>query len=436
MRKTDGTLRLCIDYRKVNQITKGQQFPMPNIGNSIYKGHNVQYFTKLDLVRGYYQVPLDEASREITAFSTTKNHFQFKRLSFGLKNSGIAFQKTMQQVLSPFASHNIIIYIDDILIMSETFDEHLSLVSKILKTLNANNMKIKVKKCEFFKQEVAFLGHIINKFGIKKCPEFVKKVKDFPRPKTITQLRQFLGLINFQRKFIDNCSVIAKPLSEITGGPKRKVIRWTDEQSNAFEMLKLEIEKEVTLSYPDYSTGASKLELFVDASGFGAGACLVQQQEGIYRTIAYASMTFSATQTGYSTIERELTAIRWGVYAFRCFIYGVPFVLYTDHKPLIYLNNMSPHKSRIQTTLEELSEYDFEIKYRPGPENQAADFLSRMHVASDEISEENNNYKDIPSGYKLISKVDGGGDSLFESLLIAIKYELDDEREMNLPGNS
>lgn len=124
VRKTDGTLRLCIDYRKVNQITKGQQFPMPNISNSIYKGHNVQYFTKLDLVRGYYQVPLDEASREITAFSTTKNHFQFKRLSFGLKNSGIAFQKTMQQVLSPFASHNIIIYIDDILIMSETFYEH------------------------------------------------------------------------------------------------------------------------------------------------------------------------------------------------------------------------------------------------------------------------------------------------------------------------
>lgn len=159
VRKSDNTLRLCIDYRKVNQVTLTQNHPMPNLNHSIYRAHNIKFFTKLDLVRGYYQVPLDEESRPITAFSTTRDHFQFKRLSFGLKNSGMAFQKSMQQVLSPFLSNNIIVYIDDILIMSESFDEHLELVSKVLTTLYRNDLKIKVKKCEFFQSSHIFDPH-------------------------------------------------------------------------------------------------------------------------------------------------------------------------------------------------------------------------------------------------------------------------------------
>jgi hypothetical protein len=150
VRKTDGTMRLCVDYRKINAVTKTESFPMPNINQCIYKARNIKYFTKLDLVRGYYQVPIDNNSKQYTAFSTTKNHFQFKRLSFGLKNSGIAFQKVMQQILSPHLNSNIIIYIDDILILSENFTEHLDSVSKILTTLKKNGIKIKVKKCDFF----------------------------------------------------------------------------------------------------------------------------------------------------------------------------------------------------------------------------------------------------------------------------------------------
>ena len=156
VRKKDGTLRLCIDYRKVNQVTETQHFPMPNLAHDVYKAHNVNYFSKLDLTRGYYQVPLDEESRPITAFSTAHDHFQFKRLSFGLKNSGIAFQKIIQQVLSPIMNENIVIYIDDILIMSESFDKHLELVSKVLCTLYLNNMKVNVSKCELFQSQVKF----------------------------------------------------------------------------------------------------------------------------------------------------------------------------------------------------------------------------------------------------------------------------------------
>ena len=378
VRKPDGSLRLCVDYQKVSKVTETQQFPMPNLSNSIYKGHNVKYFTKLDLVRGYYQVPLDEDSKEITAFSTIKNHFQFNRLSFGLKNSGIGFQKIMQQLLDPLCSQNVICYIEDILIMSVSFEEHVKLVSRVLATLLKFNMKVKVKKCEFFMTEVNFLGHLISSEGIKKSPEYMEKVQNFVRPETVTQLRQFLGLANFQRKFVNEFSIIAKPLSEITGGQKRKRIEWTEQRIEAFEKLKEELTKEVVLSYPDYQEHSNPLELYVDASGTGSGACLMQQQNENYKTIAYASMTFSDAQRKYSTTERELVAIRWGLKVFKPFVYGVKFCLFTDHRPLIYLHSMAPHNSTIRRTLEEITEYDLEIRYRPGLMNEAADCLSRM----------------------------------------------------------
>ena len=429
VRKPDGQLRLCIDYRKVNSVTITQRFPMPNLNNCIYKGHNVRYFTKIDLVRGYYQVPLDKKSRPFTAFSTQVNHYQFKRLSFGLKNSGIAFQKMMQQILSQFMSNNIIIYIDDVLILSETFDEHLILLEKVLTTLGKFGIKIKLKKCEFATDTVEFLGHIIDSSGIRKSPEFVEKVNNFPRPTTITQMRQFLGLINFQRKFIQNCSTLTKPLSEIVGGPKRKLIEWTEEQNEAFERLKEEIRKEITLSYPDYRREAEPLELYVDASGTGAGACLLQLQNGQYKTIGYASMSFSSTQRNYSTIDRELTAIRWGVQAYKGFLYGVKFLLFTDHRPLIYLQNMAVHNSRMRRTLEELAEYEFDIKYRPGKENQAADYLSRLESGEESVSVPGS-HKYLPEGLKIICKMEGGGDSMCEALLVAMRHETQNSSDL------
>jgi hypothetical protein len=229
--------------------------------------------------------------------------------------------------------------------MSESFEEHLNLVRKVLSTLKANGIKIKVQKCQFFQQQVTFLGHLLSREGIKKSPDFTKKISDYSKPKTVSELRQFLGLLNFLRKFVHNCSVISKPVSALIGGPKKQVLVWTDEMSASFEQLKEALLEDVCLSFPDYSEGASKLELFVDASSVGAGACLVRSQNGQYHTIGYDFMTFSPAQTRYSTIERELVAIRWGVQAFRAFVYDVSFLLYTDHKPLLYLHNMARDNS-------------------------------------------------------------------------------------------
>ena len=286
--------------------------------------------------------------------------------SIWIEKLGDSFSEAMQTILAPYNSSHVIIYIDDILIMTETFEEHLDLVHRVLKTLAAHGIKIKVKKCEFFQQEVTFLGHIMNAEGIRKSGEYVKKVKNYPRPETVSDLRRFLGLVNLYRKFIKQCSGISKPLREVTGRAKKKKIDWTSERMEAFEKLKEEVQKDISLTYPDYSEGAEKLELFVDASDSAAGACLMQKQAGVYRVIGYGSMCFSTTQQNYSTIERELTAIRLGVENFKSFIYFIDFVLYTDHKPLIYMSNMCGHNSRIHRTLQELSEYNYVIKMLTG----------------------------------------------------------------------
>ena len=434
IRKSDGGLRLCIDYRKVNKVTKAEKFPMPNLNNCLYSAHNVQYFTKLDLVRGYYQVNLDEESKDLTAFSTSKNHFQFKRLSFGLKNSGIAFQKMMQQMLSPLRSSRIIVYIDDILIMSHSFEEHLEMVKKVLCTLRKYQIKIKVKKCEFFMKEVSFLGHILSVNGIRKSPDYVKKVKEFQKPKTIADMKKFLGLINFQRKFIQNCSTIIKPLTEITGKPEKEIIEWTEEMDKAHEKVIEELMREVTLNYPDYEEGAEKLELYVDASDTGAGAALMQPEKDDYKVIGYNSMSFSDSQQRYSTVERELTAVRWGCDVFKPFIYGIPFILYTDHEPLVYMHNMAARNKRITRTLEDISEYDFQIKYVPGSENVTADYLSRLE--NPKPQGEYDGSLGLPKELKIREKVDGGGNSMFEALIIAMECSLtssDDDDDVSLP---
>ena len=182
VRKADGSLRLCVDYRRVNSVTRPEKFPMPNLYDSIYSAHNIKFFTKIDLVKGYYQIPIDEESRPLTSFSTQHDQYQFKRLSFGLRNSGIQFQRNMQEILADFNSRRVIIYINDILVISETFEEQLETVEKVLTTLMENGIKIKVSKCEFFKEEVSFLGHVITYklSGNKEMPILYREDRKLP----------------------------------------------------------------------------------------------------------------------------------------------------------------------------------------------------------------------------------------------------------------
>lgn len=421
VKKKDGSLRLCIDYRQLNKVTRADRFPMPNMTDLVFGLHGTRYFTTLDLVKGYYQVPLHPDSVDCTAFSTTRNHYQFKRLPFGLRNAPMAFQREMQTVLHDFNTKQVVVYIDDILIMSKSFSEHVDLVGKVLATLINYGMKIKLNKCCWFKGEVDFLGHVVGCDGVKKSPKYVKEVQQFPKPGTVKQLRSFLGLVNFQRKFIPQCSVICKPLSKLLGSSDKALILWSDEMNQSFEELKTCMAKDIILIYPDYSATAHKMELSTDASRYGSGACLTQLQGDSVRVIGYASMTFSKAQVNYSTIEQELAAIRWAVRVFRCFLYGVPFVLYTDHKPLVYMSNMAQHNSRIVRTMNELAEYDFEIRFRAGKDNIIADTLSRIPQNSAPV-DAGYSPASLPSGLNVIRQIEGGGDSMVKSLLEVLEY--------------
>ena len=421
IRKKDGSLRLCIDYRRLNDVTKPDKFPLPNLNDSIFGLCGMQYFTCMDLVRGYYQLPLEESSREFTAFSTPRAHWQFKRLAFGLKNAPSGFQRQMQHILSCFPWRKVIVYLDDLLIMGSTFEEHFELVGKVLRVLGEHGVKIRRDKCHWFEKQVQFLGHIVSREGLSKPPAYMEQVDSFPKPQTVKELRSFLGLVNFQRKFVPNCSVIMKPLSRLTGGKSSSKLVWNDAMNDAFQMLKDELKKELTLSFPDYSDAASPLELYTDASALGVGACLVQQQNGLPCRIAFASMAFNSAQRNYSTLERELAAVRWAVKAFRPFVYGVNFVIHTDHQPLVYLSNMKIVNSRLARTLEDLADYSFVIRYTPGQANTAADAFSRIHELP-KSSEVILSAESLPDGIVSLTKVDGGGDSMIQSLVRAVKH--------------
>lgn len=419
VRKKDGSIRLCIDYRRLNHITIPDKFPVPNLNDSIFGLKGTKFFTRLDLVRGYYQLPIEPDSRKFTAFSTVRNHWQFKRLSFGLRNAPSAFQREIQSVLSGFPSNKVICYIDDILIMSQSFEEHIDLVSKVLKTLLNHSIKIKPGKCDWFRNSVEYLGHVVSETGITKTNEYVNKVENYPKPKTVGDLRKFLGFINFQRKFLPNCSVIQKPLSCLTGAKKSKVLEWNLEMEESFDRLKRDMMTDLELAYPNYEEGSEKLELWVDGSGSGSGAYLAQMQNGIHRVIGFASMTFTPTQQNYSTLERELCALRWGIKTFKPFLYGVDFVLYTDHQPLVYLHTMKLVCSRLTRMVQELSDFSFEIRFISGRFNTAADLLSRVGCPEPPLEQQLDG--SLPEGMVLDGPpVAGGGDSLFVSLLRAL----------------
>src|SRR6201990_1502600 len=430
VRKPDGTLRLCIDYRKLNSVTKGDSFPLPNLIDMIYNMHGNTLFTTIDLIKGYYQIAMDADSIEKTAFSTPFGKYQYLKMPFGVKNGPATFQRGMMMALAGLPWNKVMVYLDDIIVLGRTFEDRTETLEKVLIALGNNGYKLKPSKTRICRKEVEFLGHRISEQGIKPLEKNLKGALDFPVPSTLTQLRQFLGMVNFYRRHIPNCSQISQPLSSQTGG---KTVHWSEDCQKAFCQLKAALVDPELLGFPDYSPEASPLELYVDASNIGAGACLSQKQNNIHKPITYISTTFSGPQKNYSTIDKELTALRWAVKSLKAFLKGVKFVIYTDHQPLIYLQNMSMVDGRVARTWEELNEYDFEIRHIVGKSNTIADALSRSPVtipSQGELSEVNPTFVEfIPMGFEQI-EVPGGGDAVFRCLSLFLYGAMDSHLEI------
>ena len=370
--KKDGSYRPCGDYRRLNQITVHDCYPMPLIGDVLRRLPYATVFSTLDLRKAYHQIPMRESDIEKTAVITPIGLFEYLYMPFGLRNSAQTFQRHIETILSPFP--NAVAYVDDILIGSKDHDAHQRDLEAIFQALHKFGLKLNSDKCTFFKAEVKFLGHLISFKGIRPLPQRSESLVKFTLPKTVTQLRSFLGTINFCHRFIPHLSEIISSLSTLASGPKHSLIEWDEQSLLAFETAKTSLLGVQTLAYPDPSC---PLTLTTDASNVAAGAVLHQLRNGNFEPLEFFSKKFDVTQTKYSAFDRELTSIFLSVKHFQHLLEGRSFSILTDHKPLIHIFTMKDPSPRQLRQISYISEFSSTIQHISGRENIIADFLSR-----------------------------------------------------------
>ena len=374
--------RMVVDYRRLNEITIDDKYPLPNITDLFDKLGKSTYFTTLDLASGYHQIEINESDRQKTAFSTQTGHFEFLRMPFGLKTAPATFQRTMDNVLRGLQGIHCMVYLDDIIIFSPSLEEHIKSLRIVFDRLRRTNLKVQLDKSEFLRKEVLYLGHMITKDGLKPNDDKIKAVLDFPLPKTTKEIKSFLGLIGYYRRFIRDFARITQPLTACL--KKRNTLIIDEKYIEAFQKCKELLTNAPLLQYPDYD---KPFILTTDASALALGAVLSQGPIGSDRPIAYASRTLSDTEVRYSTIERELLGILWAVKHFRPYLYGRKFIIYTDHRPLAWLYSLKEPNSKLTRWRLRLQEYDFEVIYKKGKQNTNADALSRIKINAIELDD-------------------------------------------------
>ena len=374
--KKDGSVRFCIDFRKLNKVTEFDAEPMPNMEEVINKMSGHRFFTKMDLSKGYWQVSLTERSKPLTAFETPKGLFQFKTMPFGLVNSGASFCRLMRIILSNLP--NVDSFVDDMWIFTETWKDHVTSLRQVLDRLRSAKLTAKPSKCMIGYGSIECLGHNIVGQTVRPQEDKIQAIRDAPRPCTKRQIKSFLGLAGFYRRFIPNFSSIASPLTDLTKRDRPNSIKdWQDQHERAFQTLKSRLTSSPILRLPVFQEG-NPFVLRTDASDVGLGAILLQEFEGEGRLpIAYASKKLLPRERNYSVIEKECLGIIWGVEKFRKYLYGAEFLLETDHKPLSYMQTAKVLNPRIMRWAMKLQPYRFRIVAIRGQDNLGADYLSR-----------------------------------------------------------
>ncbi|GJW69463.1 reverse transcriptase domain-containing protein [Tanacetum coccineum] len=368
VKKKDGAMRMCIDYRELNKLTIKNRYPLPRIDDLFDQLQGACCFSKIDLRSGYHQLRVREEDIPKTAFRTRYGHFEFTVMPFGMTNAPAIFMDLMNRVCKPYLDKFVIVFIDDILIYSKSEEEHEVHLKTILDLLKKEKLYAKFSKCEFWLKEVQFLGHVVNHDGIHVDPSKVESVKNWKTPESSTEIRSFLGLAGYYRRFIENFSKIAKPLTLLT--QKNKTYVWGDEQEEAFRILKEKLCNAPVLALPD---GPDDFVVYCDASKLGFGCVLMQKG----KVIAYASRQLKTHEKNYTTHDLELGAVVFALKIWRHYLYGTKSVIYTDHKSLQYIFDQKELNMRQRRWIELLSDYECEIKYHPGKANVVADALSR-----------------------------------------------------------
>jgi len=372
VKKKDGTIRFCVDYRKLNSKTVKDSFPLPRIDDILDQLSGNTWFSTLDLKSGYWQIKIDPKDKEKTAFSIGNGLWQFTVMPFGLCNAPATFQRLMEKVLHGLLSKICLVYLDDVIIFGKNFNEILNNLKMVFFRLRLANLKINPKKCVLFGKHVKYLGHIVSSEGIMTDPEKIAAVKEWPIPHTKKQLRSFLGFSSYYRKFIKGFSSLAKPLYTLTEN-KSKFI-WKEECQSAFDQLKCVLSSSPILSFPKEK---EEFILDTDASNIGIGAVLSQRQEGKEKVIAYYSRVLNKPERNYCVTRRELLAIVDSLKFFRHYLLGRKFLIRMDHASLKWLMSFRELEGQLARWLERLQQFDFEVIHRKGLSHKNADGLSR-----------------------------------------------------------
>ena len=327
--KKDGSLRMVQDYRYLNKITIKDSYPLPRIDDLLDRISGAKYFSSLDLTSGYYQIRIPEEDVPKTAFKTPMGLFQFKVLCFGLTNAPATFQAAMDKMLGDFINDFVVVYLDDIMIYSKTLEDHEKHLRAVLERLREHKFYANLKKCDFMKSEVAFLGHIISADGIKVDPKKVQAVSEWDVPRDVRGVRSFLGLANYFRRFIQGFSKMVAPLTNLT--KKDNSFVWTSECQDAFEKVKYSLTQAPVLVSP---TRDKPYEVVSDASGIGLGAVLLQDG----RPVAFESRKLSGAEQNYTVTEQEMLGVVHALQRWRCYLEGADFTVVTDHCPNTFFN--------------------------------------------------------------------------------------------------
>lgn len=420
-------LRICLDFRRLNDVTISDAYPLPNINEFLLELRGANYISIVDLAKGFHQVKVKEKDAHKTAFSFDYGHYEFIRMPFGLKNSPATFQRGLDRALINTQGVNAFCYIDDAIIISNDLETHRTKLEGVFNRFRKHNLKLQTEKCQFLKREVTYVGHRISKNGIAPDPARYESVKKFATPTTTKHIKQFLGLCNQYRKYIENYAGISGPLNDLLkgddgNGRTGKQITWNNEAEHSFGELKEKLSNAPILKFPDFD---KSFKLETDASLTAIGGIL--SNEGSDGAIQFVSRALKPAEKNYSTTERELLAIIYGLQQTRHIILGYKVKIVTDHKALTYMMNIKETNSRLIRWKLTLAEFDHEIVFRPGKEHTGADALSRLQLT--EQNSDNSNIGVITRSGKII------GPTLISKPVIEIENtanEIQETSETNL----
>lgn len=375
VQKKDGSWRMCVDYRKLNEKTIKDAYPLTRIDENLDTLEGAEWYSSLDLDMAYHQVPMAEVDKEKTAFATPRGGlYQYTTMPFGLCNAASTFERIIEKALTGLQWQIAVLYLDDIVVFGKSFQNHLDNLQRVCDRLAEAGLKLKPKKCHLFQKEISFLGHIVSKSGTRTDPAKISAVRDMKRPSTVTQARSFLGLASYYRKYVKGFSQIAKPLFDLT--KKNNKFVWNDQTETAFQELKNRLISAPILAFPQAE--GSEFILDTDASNYAIGAVLSQVQDGRERVIAYGSRCLDKAERNYCVTRREMLSVVYFTKYFKHYLLGRRFRVRTDHGSLTWLQNFREPDGQVHRWIQQLSQFHMKIEHRPGARHGNADAMSRL----------------------------------------------------------